>query len=227
MKHKCRVELEVDQETKSVFTLLGLKLPCELKEGGCETTSLDPFAYSWKVPQNCIVTKLLTQVAEMIKFTNEPDPPQHIISMHDMQNDIYGLQNNMKKDHTRDIKLRINNERNCICEKPSPLFITNFDDLFVSLIGGFDMNTGKTVIFKNNVNYYKMQVGTDNKIRVNGFYETPKYELFGNQHFGNHRQVFENVGKDTIDYDAHMRMKIIFMMYKVYRDLEQSKFLIL
>ena len=70
-----------------------------------------------------------------------------------------------------------------------------------------------------------MQVGTNNKIRMNGFYETPKSELVGNQHFGNHRQIFENVGKDTIDYDAHMRMKINFMMYEVYRDLEQSDFL--
>ena len=75
----------------------------------------------------------------------------------------------MKIDHTRDIQLRINNEKNYICRKPSALFITNSDDLFVSLTGGFDMITGKTVISKNNVNFYKMQVGTDNKIRVNGF----------------------------------------------------------
>ena len=89
----------------------------------------------------------------------------------------------MKIDHTQDIKLRINNERNYICGKPNPLFITNFDDLFVSCTGGFDINSGKTVISKNNVNYYKKQVGTDNKIRVNGFYETPKNELVGSQHF--------------------------------------------
>ena len=105
-----RAELEVDQETKSVFTPSGLKLPSELKEGGCETTSLDPFAYSWEVPQNCRVTKLFTQVAKMIKFTNETDPPQYyIISTHDMQNDIYRLQNDLETDHTQDIKLRINN----------------------------------------------------------------------------------------------------------------------
>ena len=86
-----------------------------------------------------------------------------------MQNDVYRLQNNMKIDHTQDIELRINNERNYICGKPNPLFITNFDDFFVSFTGRFDMNTGKTVISKNNVNYYKMQAGTDNRIRVNGF----------------------------------------------------------
>ena len=144
-----------------------------------------------------------------------------------MQNDVYRLQNNMKIVHTRDIKLRINNERNSICGKPNPLFITNFDKFLVFFTGGFDMNTGKTVNSKLNVNYYKMQFGTDNKIRVNGFYEKPKNELVGNQHIGIHKQVFEIVGKDTIDYDAQMRMKINFMMYKVYRDLEQSDFLIL
>ena len=95
-----RVELEVDQKTKSAFTPLGLKLPCEHKEGGWETTSLDPFAYSWDVPQNCIVTKLFTQNAKMIKFTNEPHPPQYyIISTHDMKNDVYFLQINNKIDH--------------------------------------------------------------------------------------------------------------------------------
>ena len=51
--------------------------------------------------------------------------------------------------------------------------------------------------------------------------------LVGNQHFWNQRQNFGNVGKDTFDYDAHMRMKINFMMYKFYRDLEHSDFLIL
>ena len=145
MKHKCK-ELNSKLIRKHP---LGLKLPCELKEGDCETTSLDPFAYSWDVSENCIVTKLFTQVAKTIKFTNEPDPPQYyIISTHDMQNDVYRLQNNMKIDQTRDIKLRINNERNYICGKPNLLFITNFDDLFVSFTGGFDMNTGKTVISK-------------------------------------------------------------------------------
>ena len=48
------------------------------------------------------------------------------------------------------------------------LCLLNFD-LFDSFTGGFDMNTGKTVISKNNVNYYQMQVGTGNKIRVNVF----------------------------------------------------------
>ena len=223
-----RVELEVDQETKSVFTPLGLILPCGLKEGGCETTSLDTVAYSWDVPQNCIVTKLFTQNAKMIKFLIEPGPPQYyIIRTHDMQNDVYRLQNNMKIDHTRDIKLRIYNERKYICGKPNPLFITYFDDLFLSFTGGFDMSTGKTVISKNNVYYCKMQVVTDNKIRVNGFYETSKNELVGSQHFGNHREIFGNVEEDAIDYDAHMRKKINFMIYTVYRDLQQSDFLFL
>ena len=60
-----------------------------------------------------------------------------------MQNDVYRLQNNMKIDHRRNIKLRINNERTYICGKPTPLYIKNFDDLFVSFTGGFDMSREK------------------------------------------------------------------------------------
>ena len=63
-----------------------------------------------------------------------------------------------------------------------------------------------------------MQVGTDNKIKMNGFYETPKNELVGKQFHGNHKQIFENVEKDFIDYDAQMRKKK-FTMSKLNRDL--------
>ena len=50
-----------------------------------------------------------------------------------MQNDVYRLQNNMKIDHSRDIKLRIIIERNFICGKPIPLFITILQALMICL----------------------------------------------------------------------------------------------
>ena len=77
-------------------------------------------------------------------FKNEPEPPQYyIISTHDMQNDVYRLQNNMEKYCTQVIKLRINDKRNYIWGKPSLLFTTNFIDLIVSFAGGFVMKSGK------------------------------------------------------------------------------------
>ena len=83
------------------------------------------------------------------------------------------------------------------------------------------MNTGKIAISKI-VYYYKMQAGTDNKIKANGLYETPKNELVDNQQTGSHRQFFENNRKDTIDYDSYLSIKVNIVLYKFYRDLEQS-----
>ena len=31
-------------------------LPCDLDELGCESTSLDPYAYMWKGPENCTLS---------------------------------------------------------------------------------------------------------------------------------------------------------------------------
>ena len=44
------------------------KLPCLLREGVCETTTLDSFAYTWDTPKNCVMTKILTQDARMLHY---------------------------------------------------------------------------------------------------------------------------------------------------------------
>ena len=33
-------------------------------ENGCETTTLDSFAYTWDASENCVMTKVLTQEAK-------------------------------------------------------------------------------------------------------------------------------------------------------------------
>ena len=49
-------------------------------------------------------------------------------------------------------------------------------------------------------------------------------QISGDQLKKNHEQIFENFGKNSIFYDAHMRVKIKVIMYKVNRDLEKSDF---
>ena len=36
--------LDIDLNDRTVYNSQGLKLPCALSEGGCHSTSLDPFA---------------------------------------------------------------------------------------------------------------------------------------------------------------------------------------
>ena len=47
-----RVNLTYSYGTKEVFNRDRKKLPCLLMEGGCETTTLDSFAYAWYTPEN-------------------------------------------------------------------------------------------------------------------------------------------------------------------------------
>ena len=42
-------------------------LPRALEELGCETTSLDPYAYIWDYPDNCVSSVLRTEYVYMVK----------------------------------------------------------------------------------------------------------------------------------------------------------------
>ena len=63
-----RVNLTYNYGTKEVSNTDRKKLPCLLMEGGCETTTLNSFAYTWDTPENCVMTKTLTQDAKMLHY---------------------------------------------------------------------------------------------------------------------------------------------------------------
>ena len=42
-------------------------LPCAVEELGCETTSLDPYAYIRDYPDNCVLSILRTEEVNMVK----------------------------------------------------------------------------------------------------------------------------------------------------------------
>ena len=45
----------------------GLQLPCPLEELGCDTTSFDPYAYTWDAPDNCVLAIHRKEVVNIIK----------------------------------------------------------------------------------------------------------------------------------------------------------------
>ena len=59
--HMQKTILKVTMENGKVLSDMGLILPCALKELGCETTSLDPYAYIWDYPDNCVLSILRTE----------------------------------------------------------------------------------------------------------------------------------------------------------------------
>ena len=46
-------------------------LTCALEQIGCETTSLDPYAYIWDCLENCVLLVLRTEEVDMVKQGTE------------------------------------------------------------------------------------------------------------------------------------------------------------
>ena len=59
--------LKVRTKDGKVMSKDGLQLPCPLENFGCDTTSLDPYAYTWDAPDNCVLAIHRKQDVNMIK----------------------------------------------------------------------------------------------------------------------------------------------------------------
>ena len=60
------VSLNVNLRDGTVNNCPNIPLPCPLSTGGCDSTSTDPFAYTWDEPNNCLFTMICTFDAQMI-----------------------------------------------------------------------------------------------------------------------------------------------------------------
>ena len=47
--------LKVRTKDGKIMSEDGLQLPCPSEELGCDTTSFDPYAYTWDAPDNCVL----------------------------------------------------------------------------------------------------------------------------------------------------------------------------
>ena len=62
-----KATLKVTMENGKEISDMGLILHCALEKLGCETTSLDPFAYIWDYPDNCVLSILRTEEVNIVK----------------------------------------------------------------------------------------------------------------------------------------------------------------
>ena len=61
------ITLKVRNKDGKTFNRNDQLLPCHLDELGCESTPLDPYAYTWKAPENCVLSVLKEDYAHMLK----------------------------------------------------------------------------------------------------------------------------------------------------------------
>ena len=120
------VMLKVLTKDGKVMSKGGLQLPCPLEELGCNTTSFDPYAYTWEAPDNCV---LAIQRKENVNMIKQGKNNCYIVSG----------QNN-----TSQYLFEVKTEPKFFCNKPVHVYPTSYDSLYVVIdFGGFDLASGK------------------------------------------------------------------------------------
>ena len=110
LPHMQRTAIKVRMSTGKVLSDSAQVPPCALEELGCETTSLDPYAYIWDYPDNCVLSVLRTEDFNMVKQGTK----YYIISGPDLRTKfVFEVVNNPQKH----------------CGKPTDIYPTNYDSL--------------------------------------------------------------------------------------------------
>ena len=124
--HVQDVVLKVRTKDGKVMSKDGLQIPCPLEELGCNTTSFDPYAYTWDAPDNRLLAIHRKEDVHMIKHgkTN-----YYIVS---------------GRNNTSQYLLEVKTKAKVFCKKPVQVYPTNYDSLYVVFdFGGFDLASGK------------------------------------------------------------------------------------
>ena len=199
--HMQKTTLKVTIENGKVLSDMGLILPCALEELGCETTSLDPYAYIWDYPDNCVLSILRTEDVNMVK----QDRKYYVIS---------------GKDSTSKFVFEVKNNPQKHCGKPTPIYQTNYDSLYMARLSeGFDMDTGRNLgREKNGATKILQYLGPREKNDFGQLYaHNPKLE--GTQF----KQEEKPDSYLNMDYEMHLGTKIDYLFFQSSRLLQATE----
>ena len=94
---------------------------------GCESRSLDPYAYTREAPENCVLSVLKEDYAHMLKTDNH----YYIVSQNTSENKYL---------------FEVKNQPQHLCNKPTEVYPTTYDSMYVAIhYGGFGMKTGRKI----------------------------------------------------------------------------------
>ena len=211
------VTLYVDFQTLEVRNPFSMKLPCTLNEEGCFTTTLDPHAYVWDAPENCLVTQLFSQPARMLKHTPKFQSPIYFLVSDSTEH------NDSSNPIKFDIRIRVFNEKKQVCGKPEKLYRTNFANLFVAYDNGFNLDSGhprKPSSFSSNS--YRLSIDSQQNLE----YSSLNYRWHPNgTRYG--ETPWQQFGADKIDYELHLQAKLNFLVFYNAKRLRHSELTLL
>ena len=198
LPHMQRTTLKVRMSTGKVLSNAAQVLPCALEELGCGTTSLDPYAYIWDYPDNCVSSILRTEEVNMLKQgTNN-----YIIS---------------RPDSTTKFVFEVKNNPQKHCGKPTDIYPTNYKSLYVAIIsGGFDLRSGRNLGKERNGATQLLQYipPTANNRLAQLYAQDPKHT----SHKTSDEDMYLNM-----DYEMHMGTKLDYLFFQSSRLLQASE----
>ena len=193
-----RTTLKVRMSTGKVLSDSAQVLPCALEVLGCETTSLDSYAYIWDYPDNCVLSVIRTENVNMIKQGTK----YYIISGPNLKTTfVFEVKNNPQKH----------------CGKPTDIYPTNHNSVYVAIIsGGFDLRSGRNLGKERNGATQLLQYipRTEN----NGFTQLCAYVPKHTSHKTSDEDIYLNM-----DYEMHMGTKLDYLFFQSLRLLQASE----
>ena len=199
--HIQKTTLKVTMENGKVLSDMGLILPCALEGLGCETTSLDPYAYIWDYPDNCVLSVLRTEEVNMVK----QDTKYYVIS---------------GKDSTSKFVFEVKNNPQKQCGKPTSIYPTNYDSLYMARLSeGFDPNTGRNLgREKNGATKILQYLGPQAKNDFGQLYvHNPQLEGTQLQKANDPNSCL------NMDYEMHLGTKIDYLFFQCSRLLQATE----
>ena len=193
-----RAPLNVKMSTGKVLSDSAQVLSCAPEELDCETTSLDPYAYIWNYPDNCVLSVLRTEEVNMVKQGTK----YYIISGPISTNKLIFEFKNIPQKH---------------CGKPTDIYPTNYDSLYVAIIsGGFDLRSARNLGEERNGATQLLQYipPTEN----NGFAQLHAYD----PKYTSHKTSDEDRYLD-MDYEMHIGTKLDYLFFQSSRLLQASE----
>ena len=205
--HMQDIELNLDLRDGTVNNHQNIPLPCSVSEGGCESTSTDPYAYTWQNNENCQSFEISEHFAKMVKMNDK----YYIIRDSDNEHDkkiFWGAQKGGS------FVLQIFNKPQALCSNTEIVYPTPYDSLFVSYTGGFDMKTGLSVNLEPNAikHSYTNEIWTE-KYGHNYHEKTSKRTEYSNG-------ITKNSSTNFVNYEAHLGTKLDFIEFNSIQRLQ-------
>ena len=193
--------LKVTLKSGKVLSDTGLISPCALEELGCETTSLDPYAYIRDYPDNCVISILRTEEVTTVK---QGKKFYVIIGADSSSKFVFEVKNNPQNN----------------CGKPTSIYPTNYESIYMGRLSeGFDMDTGRNLgRDQNGATKILQYLGPKEKGDFGQIYaHNPKLE--GTQQL----QAADPDNYLIIDYEMHLGTKIDYLFFQSSRLLQATE----